>query len=48
MLASLQIPALVLAVGAAVAVFRFKAGMIPMLAVTSTAGVALYLSGAIR
>lgn len=44
-LASLHIPALVLAVGAAVAVFRFKVGMIPTLAATSVAGVALHLSG---
>ncbi len=46
--ASLQIPALLLAAGAAIAVFRFKAGMIPTLAVTSAIGVALYLSGAIQ
>ncbi len=39
--------ALVLAVGAAVAIFRFKAGMLPTLAVSCAAGVALYLAGAI-
>lgn len=47
-LTSLHVPALLLAAGAAVAVFRFKAGMIPTLAVTSAVGVALYLSGAIH
>ena len=46
--ASLQVPALLLAAGAAIAVFRFKAGMIPTLAVTSVIGVALYLSGTIQ
>ncbi len=44
-LTSLHLPALVLAAGAAIAVFRFKVGMIPTLAVTSAAGVALYLLG---
>jgi chromate transporter len=39
--------ALVLAVGAALAIFRFKAGMLPTLAVSCAAGVALYLAGAI-
>ncbi len=47
MVASLYIPALVLAAAAAIAVFRFKAGMIPTLAATSAAGVLLYLSGVI-
>lgn len=47
-LKSLHIPALLLAIGAAVAVFRFKVGMIPTLAATSAIGVALFLSGAIR
>lgn len=47
-LASLHIPALILALGAAVAVFRFKVGMIPTLAVTSAIGVALFLSGVIH
>ncbi|MHA3795495.1 chromate efflux transporter [Rhizorhabdus wittichii] len=46
-LTSLHIPALLLAVGAAVAVFRFKVGMIPTLAATSAIGVALFLSGII-
>jgi chromate transporter len=44
-LASLHIPALLLAAGAAVAVFRFKVSMIPTLAVTSAIGVALYVAG---
>ncbi len=39
--------ALVLAVGAALAIFRFKAGMLPTLAASCAAGVALYLAGAI-
>ncbi|ALR22589.1 chromate efflux transporter [Sphingobium baderi] len=47
MVASLYIPALVLAAAAAIAVFRFKAGMIPTLVATSAAGVLLYLSGVI-
>ncbi len=47
MVASLYIPALILAAAAAIAVFRFKAGMIPTLAATSAAGVLLYLSGVI-
>nr|WP_041393466.1 chromate efflux transporter [Sphingobium sp. SYK-6] len=47
MVASLYIPALVLAAAAAIAVFRFKVGMIPTLAATSAAGVLLYLSGVI-
>jgi len=42
-LTSLHLPALVLAIGAAVAVFRFKVGMIPTLAATSAIGVAMYL-----
>ena len=46
-LTSVHIPAALLALGAAVAVFRFKVGMIPVLATTSAIGVALYLSGTI-
>ena len=38
---------LLLAICAALAVFRFKIGMIPTLAATSMAGAALYLFGAI-
>jgi chromate transporter len=39
--------ALLLSVAAVVAMFRFKIGMLPVLAATSTAGISLYLSGAI-
>ncbi len=39
--------ALLLSAAAILAVFRFKAGMIPTLAATSAAGIALYLAGAI-
>ena len=46
-LASVDSWALVLSVAAIVAMFRFKVGMIPTLAATSAAGVALYLAGAI-
>jgi chromate transporter len=45
--ASVNAWALVLAVGAALAIFRFKAGMLPTLAVSCAAGVALYVVGAI-
>jgi chromate transporter len=39
--------ALALAVGAALAIFRFKIGMLPILAASCAAGVILYLAGAI-
>ncbi|MET0530830.1 MAG: chromate efflux transporter [Microvirga sp.] len=39
--------ALLLSVAAVVAMFRFKIGMLPVLAATSTAGILLYVSGAI-
>jgi chromate transporter len=45
--ASVNAWALVLAIGAALAIFRFKAGMLPTLAASCAAGVALYLVGAI-
>jgi chromate transporter len=45
--ASVNAWALVLALAAALAVFRFKAGMLPTLAVSCAAGVALYLVDAI-
>src|SRR5260370_38781026 len=45
-LASVDWFALALSVGAAVAIFRFKVGMIPTLAAGCVAGVALYLVGA--
>jgi len=44
---AINLAALLLAVGAAIAVFRFKAGMIPVLAATSAVGVMLYLSGVV-
>jgi chromate transporter len=46
-LASVDPWALLLSAAAVVAMFRFKAGMIPTLAACSAAGVALYLLGAI-
>jgi len=39
--------ALVLSIAAAIAIFRFKAGMIPTLAACCLAGIVLYLLGAI-
>ena len=36
-----------IAIGAAVAIFRFRVGMIPTLLVSSLAGIALYVVGAI-
>jgi chromate transporter len=39
--------ALILSVAAVIAIFRFKAGMIPTLIACSAIGVALYFSGAI-
>ena len=44
-LASLDVPALILALGAGIAVFRFKAGMIPVLLASATLGAA-YVIGA--
>ena len=46
-LASVNAWALVLAIGAALAIFRFKAGMLPTLGAACAAGVALFLAGAI-
>ena len=46
-LSSLDPWALALSVAAAVAIFRFKAGMIPTLASSCAAGIVLYLTGAI-
>jgi chromate transporter len=43
--ASLDIWSLALALGAAVAIFRFKLGMIPTLAIACFAGVALQAAG---
>jgi len=39
--------ALALSMAAAVAIFRFKVGMIPTLAASCAAGIVLYLAGAI-
>src|SRR5262245_37625865 len=46
-LASVDPWALLLALGAAIAIFRFKIGMIPTLAACCLAGIALYMVGAI-
>jgi chromate transporter len=43
--ASLDPWALALSVGAVIAIFRFKAGMIPTLIACSAIGVVLYLGG---
>jgi chromate transporter len=42
-LSSLDVPSAVLSVAAAVAIFRFKLGMIPVLLASSLAGVVLFL-----
>jgi len=47
LLASVDVWSLALAIAAAVAIFRFKVGMIPTLAACCLAGVALYFAGAI-
>jgi chromate transporter len=44
-LASVDVWALTLSIAAAVAIFRFKVGMIPTLAASCLAGIALYLAG---
>ena len=46
-LASVNVPSLILTVGALLAVFRFKIGMISVLVACSLAGLGLYLAGAI-
>ena len=46
-LSSVDVASLALALAAAVAIFRFKAGMIPTLAGSCAAGVGLYLAGAL-
>ena len=43
--ASLDVRSLILALGAAIAIFRFKVGMIPTLAASCVAGVAFYALG---
>jgi chromate transporter len=47
-LSSIDPSFLVLSIGAMLALFRFKAGMIPTLAGCSAAGVALYFAGVVR
>ena len=42
-LASVNLPSLLLSIAAAIAIFRFKLGMIPVLLGSSLAGVILYL-----
>ena len=42
-LGSVDMPSIVLAIAAAVAIFRFKLGMIPVLLASSLAGVAYFL-----
>ena len=46
-LSSVDVPALVLAIAAATAIFRFKVGMLIVLAASCIAGVLLRLAGAI-
>ena len=46
-LGSIDVWALLLSLAAALAIFRFKVGMIPTLAACCAAGIALYLAGAI-
>jgi chromate transporter len=43
-LSSVDIPSAVLALAAAIAIFRFKLGMIPVLLASSLAGVAYYVA----
>jgi chromate transporter len=47
-LASIDPWAFALALAAGIAIFRFKVGMIPVLAACSAAGILLYLVGAVR
>jgi chromate transporter len=42
-LSSVAAPSLILALAAAVAIFRFKVGMIPVLLASSLAGIAYFL-----
>ena len=43
-LASVDIPSLAISIAAAIAIFRFKFGMIPVLLASSLAGVILFLA----
>ena len=47
-LVSLDVWSLILALGAAIAIFRFKVGMIPTLAASCAAGVAFYALGLVK
>ena len=46
-LASIEVPALILSIAAAIAIFRFKIGMLIVLAASCTAGILLRLAGII-
>jgi chromate transporter len=46
-LASIEVPALILSIAAAIAIFRFKIGMLVVLAASCTAGILLRLAGII-
>ena len=46
-LASIEVPALILSIAAAIAIFRFKIGMLVVLAASCTAGIFLRLAGII-
>jgi chromate transporter len=46
-LVSIEVPALILSIAAAIAIFRFKIGMLIVLAASCTAGVFLRLAGII-
>jgi chromate transporter len=48
LVASIELWAAVLSIGAMIAIFRFKAGMIQTLLACSVASVILYFAGAIR
>jgi chromate transporter len=43
-LSSVNVPSLVLSIAAAIAIFRFKIGMIPVLLGSALAGMAYYLA----
>ena len=43
-LSSVDVPSLVLAIAAAIAIFRFKIGMIPVLLASALVGMAYYLA----
>jgi chromate transporter len=47
-LRTVNVPALLLSIGAIIAMFRFKLGMLPTFAACSAAGIILYFLGGIR